>query len=512
MEELNKYQTDNKRIAKNTLYLYLRMLMVLIVSLFTVRVILNSLGAEDYGINNVVGGFITMFAFLTSTLNSASLRFFSYNIGKNDQKTLSQYFTMSFWCFVLLALFIFVLAETVGLWFVANKLIIPSNRMEAAMWVYQFSILQFVLNILVIPYNSIVIAHEKMNMYAIIGVIECLLKLVVAYLIFISPFDKLKTYAVLLFLMMLIIDGYYILYGLKNFRECRIKKFWDSKIFKEIANYSGWSLFGAVSGVAREQGINILLNMFFNPIVNAARGIAFQISSQINNFVLNFYKAVQPQITKSYGAGDVNSMLSLVYRSSKFCFYLILFLSLPVLLETDYILQVWLKNVPENTALFTRLVILTAIVDSTSYPLQTSISATGRIKAYQFFIGTLLILNLPIAWLFLKLGFPPEITMYIAIVISIIAQVVRLLFVRSYVQLSIRYYFSGVIIPILLVTTLSAIIPTILHYSFESGFLRLVIVGLVSLFSTAAFIWFIGITRDERSSLRHIILKKLHRI
>lgn len=499
---------NSKRIAKNTLYLYLRMLLVMFVSLFTVRIVLNALGAEDYGISNVVGGFVTLFAFLSSTLNSASLRFFSYSIGQKNYRKLSEYFTMSFWCYVLLAFIIIVLAETIGLWFVYYKLTIPEGRLSAAIIVYQCSIFSFGYKLLTVPYNSLVIAHERMNLYAILGILECLSKLAVTYLLYISPFDKLITYTVLWTLMTIAIDSYYIIYGLKHFKESRIKRFWNRSVFKEIANYSGWSLFGAIADVIRGQGINILLNIFFNPIVNAARAIAFQVNSQINQFVLNFYKAVQPQITKSYGAGDVKGMLSLVYTSSRFCFFLILIFSLPILIETDYILTIWLKEVPENTVLFTRLVVITAIVDSTSYPLQTSISATGKIKVFQFFTGGLQLLNLPVSWIFLYCGYPPESTMYVAIAISFFAQIFRLIFVHSNVGLSIPIYFKEVVMPIVLVTSLSAIIPVYLYLGMQEGFTRLCIVGICSLLSTAVMIWSIGLTKKEKKQLSTMLLKK----
>lgn len=509
MAQESEYQINNKRIAKNTFYLYLRMLMVMVVSLFTVRVVLNALGAEDYGINNVVGGFVAMFSFLTSALNSASLRFFSYYIGKNDQEKLSGYFTMSFWCFALLASIIAFIAEPLGVWFVQNKLTIPEARMDAAMTVLHISILSFVARVLLVPFNAIVIAHERMNMFAILGVIECFLKLGVAYIIRVSPYDKLITYSVLLLLMTSAIDLFYIVYDLKSFPECRIKRYWNSVVFKEIVNFSGWSLFGAISGVIRSQGINILLNMFFNPIVNAARAIAFQVNTQINQFVLNFYKAVQPQITKSYGAGDLISMHSLVYRSSRLCYFLILLLSIPVLLETDYLLTLWLKNVPQNTVLFTRLVVLTAIIDSTSYPLQTCISATGRIKLYQIITGGLLILNLPISYAFLKMGYPPEITMYVAIGVSSIAQVSRLIFVRNYVHLSFSIYINQVLLPILIVTLLSIIPPLFLHSVMDESIIRFICVVFVSLLSTCLFVWLLGMKKGEREVISKAILSKI---
>ena len=504
------YSTSNKRIAKNTFYLYLRMLMVMVVSLFTVRVVLNALGAEDYGINNVVGGFVAMFAFLSSTLTSASLRFFAYSIGKNDQEKLSQYFTMSFWCYAILAVVIIVIAEPLGLWFVSNKMTIPAERMDAALWVFHFSVISFAVKVITVPYNSIVIAHERMNMYAILGVVECVLKLGVAYLIYISPFDKLKTYSLLMFIMLVAVDGFYFIYGLGNFQECRIRRYWSRQMFTEIANYSGWSLFGALSSVARGQGINILLNVFFNPIVNAARAIAFQVNTQISHFVLNFYKAVQPQITKSYGAGDIEGMHSLVYRSSRFCYYLIFIISLPVLLEADLILTLWLKEFPDNTVLFTRLVIITAIIDSTSYPLQTSISATGRIKYFQLITGGLLILNLPLAWIFLYYGCPPESTMYVAMGVSTVAQITRIAFAKHYINLSIHRYLHAVLSPICAVTVLSFVLPLYVHSIMPEDILRFFIVSTISIITSLTMVWLLGITKDERATLTNLVLSKLN--
>lgn len=502
-------QDNNKRIAKNTLFLYARMLIVMVVSLFTVRVTLSALGAEDYGINNVVGGVVTMFAFLTSTMISASQRFFAYELGKNNYKRLSQYFTMSFWCYVGVAVIVIILAETIGLWFVCNKLTIPANRMEAALWVYQFSIVSFAISILSIPFNSIIIARERMNIYALFGLLEAFMKLAIAYILMISPFDKLIVYSGLMCLMMSSVNAFYIVYSISHFEECRIRKYWQTSIFKEVMNYSGWSLFGAISGVLRSQGINILLNIFFNPIVNAARAIAYQVNNAINQFVMNFFKAVQPQITKYYASGEQSNFIILIYRSSRFCYFLILFLALPILIETPYILKLWLKEVPDMTILFTRLVILTAMVDSTSYSLQTSISATGKIKWFQIVTGGLLILTLPVDYIFLRLGFAPEVTMYVAIVISCIAQVTRILFAHHYNKMSISDYAKSVLSPIILVTSISIIFPYVTSLCIEEGFIRLFAVSVVSIISTVFLIYTLGITSSERKALSSLLLNKL---
>lgn len=502
--------SNNKRIAKNTLYLYVRMLIVMAVSLFTVRVTLQALGTEDYGINNVVGGVVTMFTFLTSTMVSASQRFFAYALGKKDYKQLSNYFTMSMWCYQGLAILIIILAETIGLWFVKTQLTIPDSRITAAMWVYQFSIVSFAFSILSIPYNSIIIAREKMNVYALLGLAEAFLKLGIAYLLMISPFDKLILYSGLMCLMMSSIYVFYIIYGTIKFEECRLKRFWDKSIFAEVMNYSGWSLFGAISGVLRSQGINILLNIYFGPVVNAARAIAYQVNNAINQFVLNFYKAVQPQITKYYAASAKDDFMKLVFRSSRCCFYMILILSLPFLIEMPFILELWLKDVPENTILFTRLVIITAIIDSTAYPLQTAISATGRIKWFQIITGGLLLLNLPISWMFLHWGYPAEFTMYVSIALSIVSQLSRIIISNRSVELSYYRYIKEVLLPISIVGGLSVI--TMLGIkNLGYGTINPLFIMMFSVFISSVLALYIGIPKTERELLFNIVKSKLLR-
>lgn len=504
-----KISSNNKRILKNTVFLYARMLIVMVVSLFTVRVVLNVLGAEDYGINNVVGGVVTMFAFLTSTMISASQRFFAYSLGRKDDVMLSNYFSMSFWCYVGLILIIVILSETVGLWFVLNKLTIPEGRMTAALWVYQFAILSFAANVIAIPYNSILIAREQMNVYAIVGLIEVIAKLGVAYLLYIASFDKLVSYSFLMFITTLGISLFYVLYGTKHYKECRIRPYWDKSVFKEVLSYSGWSLFGAISGVFRSQGINILLNVFFNPVVNAARAIAFQVNNAINQFVLNFYKAVQPQITKYYASSDKSELMKLIFRSSRYCYYLILLLSLPILLEMPFILGLWLKEVPEYTILFTRLVIITAIVDSTAYPLQTATAATGNIKWFQIVTGGLLIMNLPVSWFLLKLGYPAETTMYVAIAIAIISQVSRIIFTKYLIDMPIVEYVKAVLVPMFFVSII-AVIPILLtRYFLCESILSSIFVILGSVLWSAITAYFIGIPSAERNVINKILISKI---
>lgn len=497
---------NNIRIAKNSLFLYLRMLIVMGVSLFTVRVVLNVLGTEDFGIHNVVAGVVTMLSFLTSTMTSATQRFFAYALGLEDEKKVTEYFTTSFWCYVLMAFIILFLAETVGLWFVYSYLNIPSSRFTAALWVYQFSIFSFLFSVLSIPYNSLIVAREKMNIYAYLGLIEVFFKLGLVYLLQILDFDKLIAYAVLLLLTAVSICSFYVIYCNSKFKECKIQGFGNKSIFFEILKYSGWSLFGAVSGIFRSQGINILLNIFFNPMVNAARAIAFQVNNAINQFVLNFFKAVQPQITKYYASDDSIELNKLIIRSSRYCTYLILAIALPLLFEMPYVLNLWLVDVPEYAVLFTRLVVINAIIDSMAYPLQSAISATGNIKWFQIVTGGLLNLNLPISLLFLWYGFPPEVTMYVSIAISIISQILRVLFTNYQIGINIPIYIEKVLLRIVLVLMFSLILIVLFKQLATSVY---PILSMVFCFSIVCVVTFsVGIPSVERKKIINLISSK----
>lgn len=502
---------NNKRIAKNTFFLYIRNIIIMGVSLFTVRIVLNTLGAEDYGIQNVVGGIVVMLSFFTSTMVSASMRFFAFELGRKDYRRLNQFFNLTIITYLGFGIIVLLIAETVGLWFLKTQLVIPANRMSAAMWVYQFSVASFIFQMFVVPYNSIIIAREKMDIYAYVSIAEAILKLLIVYLLLVLDGDKLKIYSVLLFSVVLIISLFYIIYCTRKYKETKLSLFWDLSMFKELISYSGWSLFGALSGVARGQGINILLNVFFNPIVNAARAIAFQINSAINLFVTNFYQAVRPQITKQYAAGERDEMMKLVFRSSTFSFFLVLIFAMPILIETPYILKLWLNEVPEFTVLFTRLVIITTMIQSLSYSFNTAISATGKIKWYQIIVGGLQVLNLPISYVFLKLNYPPQITMYITIAVAILSQTIRVLFMIKMHNMLISVYLEDVILKVISVTILSWIIPYWINTIMSEGLVRLISVTFASILIFVVIVYFIGITNIERRLLKNFVRQKISR-
>jgi O-antigen/teichoic acid export membrane protein len=490
--------SNNKRIAKNTMMLYIRMLLTMAVTLYTSRVVLNTLGVEDFGIYNVVGGFVAMFGVLNSAMASATQRFLSFEIGRKDNIQLHNVFSMSVNIHFIIAFFIFIFGETVGLWFVNTKLTIPPERMLAAQWVYQFSIFALMVNMVSVPYNAIIIAHERMNVFAWVSIAEVSLKLLIVFMLQWFGFDKLKLYALLMFGVSLFIRLIYGIYCNQKFKESKFRYYWDKPLFKILMSYAGWNLWGNAAGTLRGQGVNILLNIFFGPFINAASAISYQVSGAMNLFVVNFQMAMNPQIIKSYASEDLKYMHQLIYQGAKYSFFLLFTLTLPILFETKYILKLWLNIVPEYTAVFTQLVIINVLIDSISGPLMTAAQASGKIKLYQSVVGGLLVLNLPISYLFLKMGLTPEVTLYVSIGISIIALYARLKIISPLVNLNIFDFFKTVIMRIIPVVLVAFILPVLVCLSFEESFLRLLLTCLASILSALITIYYIGLGRAEQ--------------
>jgi len=503
---------NNKRIVKNTLFLYFRMILILAVSLYTVRVILETLGVVDYGIFNVVGGIVTMFAFLSGTMASASQRFFAFELGRKDNDRLKKIFSITIVIYLVLGIIIFILAETIGLWFLYTQMTIPESRIDAALWVYQFSIFSFMMTMLTVPYNASIIAHERMNVYAYISIVEVILKLLVVFLLVFLSFDKLKLYAILTFSVTTLITLIYRIYCLKKFEECRFSFYWDTDLFKEIVSYSSWNLFGSLAAVFKNQGINILLNIFFDPIVNAARGIAFQVNNSINQFVINFSTAVNPQITKYYAVGQKEKMIRLVFQSSKLSYFLLFIISMPVLSETEFILSLWLKEVPTHTVLFTRLIIINTLIDSISMPLVTSALASGKIKKYQVIVGGVMMLNIPVSYIFLYFGYPPQVTMYVSIIIAIINLISRLLMLKNMILFPIKGFIFKVISRILFSSIVAYILPFCLIFYMQDGLERFIIVFIIGIITTTISIYLLGLSNNEKELIKSILYSKLKKI
>ncbi len=490
---------NNKRIAKNTLLLYFRMLFMMVVSLYTSRVILNALGVEDYGIYNVVGGVVAMFSVISGSLSAAISRFITYELGKGDQSKLNKIFSASVTIQMLLSLIIVILIETVGVWFLNNKMVIPEARMTAANWVLQLSIVSFVLGLLSVPYNAAIIAHEKMSAFAYISILEAMGKLAIALLIVVSPIDRLIFFAILTCAVGIIVRFTYGHYCQKHFAECTYHFHWDKDILKQMFGFAGWNFIGAASAVLRDQGGNIVINLFHGPAVNAARGIAMSVNTAVTGFVTNFMTALNPQITKSYASGDHVYMMTLIFQGARLSFYMLLLLSLPILVNTHYILVLWLKLVPEHAVLFVQLMLVFAMSESISNPLVTAMLATGRIRNYQIVVGGLQMMNLPISYVCLRLGCMPECVLIVAIVISQCCLATRLYMLRGMIGLSSIRYMKNVYLNVLGVAVLSAIIPSFLSRYMQESFLSFVAISLVALASTFAVEFYVGCNKKERA-------------
>lgn len=488
--------------------LYFRMLLTMAVSLYTVRVVLDTLGAVDYGIFNVVGGIVTMFSFLSNSMAVASQRFFAFELGTGNNDRLKKIFSMTMSIYILMSVVIFILAETLGTWFLIHKMIIPPERMQAAHWVFQFSILSFLMTMFAIPYNAAIIAHERMNIYAWGSIIEVVLKLLIVYLLVVFSFDKLQLYAILIFSVTSIVTLVYRNYCKRKFRECRFSFYWETSLFKEITSYSGWNLFGALASVFNNQGANIILNIFFGPIVNTAKAISYQISNAINMFVQNFMTAARPQIIKYYAEHEKEKMLTLVFQSSKFSFLLLFILTMPVLLETDFILDIWLKEIPRYVVLFTRLVILIALIDALSHPLMAAAQATGKIQKYTLVVGGTMLLNLPTSYLFLRIDYPPQTIFFLGIINSLICLILRLILLKGMIRFPIMNYVRKVIAPLIVTTIIAYCVPVLLRFHSDyTGICRFLLIGLAGLVSSLVASFVFAFSKSER----HFIIQALNK-
>jgi len=470
----------------------------MLVSLYTVRVLLNTLGVIDFGLYNVIGGIVVMFSFLSNTMATASQRFFSFELGRNDILKLKQTFSLTVTIYFIISLLVFLLAETIGLWFLNNQMLIPPERMGAANWIYQFSILSFIVTIMTIPYNAAIIARENMAVYAYVSIIEVVLKLTVVYLLLIFSVDKLKLYAFLIFCTTCVISYIYLTICKRKYEECQFRFYFNKDLFNTLINFSGWNLLGTISGIANNQGNNILINIFFGPQINAARAIAFQINMAVTSFSSNFFTAVRPQLIKSYAENNMNYLLNLFYMSSKLSYFLLLFFCLPVMVEVQFILNLWLINVTDYMVIFTRLIIIYTMILSLQNPITTLVHATGQIKKYHIIVELITLLCLPISYIFLKLGYPAEYTMYISILVFTFAHFVRLWILKGLMKISIVDYIKR-IISILIMVTLISLLPLIaIKAQLEYGFLRFIIVVIASILGVTINCFFIGLSRMER--------------
>ena len=498
---------NTKRIAKNTAFLYMRMLLLMGVAFYTSRVVLNALGVEDYGIYNVVGGVVAMFSFLTGTFTSATQRFLNYEMGLGNQQRLHEIFSMSITLNVIIAVLIIGVSEIVGIWFINHKLVIPPDRLVAAHWVFQFSLLAMAVTIVSTPYNALIIAHERMDIFAYISIVEALLKLGIAVVIFFCGGDKLIVYAFLILLVALIVRLIYSFYCKRKFPECRYKFYWDRKLFCEMGSFAGWNMYGNFAFVVVTQGLNMLLNMFFGPAVNASRAIAVQVQTAIQGFATNFTMAVNPQITQYYAQRKMNEMFNLVCFSSKCAFFLLLILIVPVLLETEMLLKLWLKQVPAYSVIFVRLILIRLLLTIIVNPLHTSIHATGKMKFYQLLTGSLTLLNIPVSYLLLCLGMEPTTVFLVDIVICFLMLFALLYVLHREMKFPFLLFMRKVwfvILKVSVVIGLCAFLVGMVHwsYSYVEAFVKMFLMVCVAFVA----VWFLGMTCYERLVIKKYIV------
>ena len=494
-----------RRIAKNTMMLYVRMFVLMLVGLYTSRVVLNALGETDYGVYSVVGGVVAMFSMISGALNSAVSRFITFELGKNNPERLNRVYCTSVNIQLILALIIVLLAEPIGLWFIENKMTIDPARIPAATWVLHFSLLAFVINLMSVPQMASITAHEKMSAYAYIGILDGLLRLGVAFMIVSAPFDRLVYYAMLMAGVVLIVRLTYGIYCRIHFPECRYRFVFDRPLVKEMFAFAGWNFIGVTSGVLRDHGGNILVNLFAGPVVNAARGVAVQLNGAVQSFVTNFMTAVNPQITKSYAAGDYKYVFALIGKSSRMSFYLLSLMAIPIIFNADLLLQIWLKEVPEHTTLFVQLFLMFALSESLSLPLITAMLATGRIRNYQLVVGGIQLLNLPVSYIFLKMGAIPEITVVVAIALSHVCLFARLIMFSRASGFSVPGFVREVYVNAMKVAVSAAAIPLVMTFVLPEGLWWSVLHLGVSLLWTAGVIFFVGCGKDDRAFLLEFI-------
>lgn len=504
---------NNKRVAKNTAFLYLRTMLVMAISIFTSRIILDALGVDDYGIYNAVGGFVAMFSMLSGTLIAASQRFIAFELGKSNPE-IKKVFSTTVSVHLLLSVIIFILLETVGLWFLNYKMNIAIERMTAANWVFQCSVLTFCANIISIPYNAAIIAYEKMSAFAYISIFEAVAKLGCVYALYAIVFDSLIVYAIFMMLIAIMLCFIYGIYCNRKFPLCRYDFSFDKKIFCEILGFSGWNFIGSVAANLNGHGINILTNLFFGVTLNAARGVASQIDHAINTFVNNFLMAITPQITKSYAAHDFAYINRIIIAGTKYSFFLLCFISLPVCLNTEYVLGAWLKKVPEFTADFVRLAILYSMCQTLSQCLYRTMLASGNIKKYQIIVGSLSILAFPTAYMFFYFDLPATWGYWSMIIFSIICLLARLWLINEILpDFSTRKFCYEAILPIVYSVTPVILVTSYLHKQVENvNVLTFVGESIECVVLTILSVWALGLTQIERQKCFMVLRNKLNRL
>jgi O-antigen/teichoic acid export membrane protein len=500
--------SNTVRIAKNTLMLYFRQILIMLVSLYTVRAVLNTLGVEDYGIYNVIAGVVVLFSFLNGAMASATQRFLNYALGQNNIEEARNIYSLSFILYVFISLLIIILAETAGLWFLQTKLNIPAGRKDAAFAAYQCSIAAAVIGLLRTPYHATIIAYEKMSFFALVSIVESLLKLGTAFLLATIHFDSLIVYAFLTFASGIIIFVIYKLYCNKTFETAHFRYCRDKTLLRRLASFSGWSIFGGIAYIGRAQGTNILINIFTDVRTNAAMAVATQVNTAVYSFVANFQTAFNPQIIKSYAAENLVYFKNLLIQASKISFYLLFIFFLPIYVNAEFIIKLWLKNAPEYTVIFIRLILILSLIDAVSGPLWMSVQATGNIKKYQIVVSCFILANLPVSLLFLTYRFSPDWVLLIRIFLESAKLLWLVFYLQKKINFPIRILFTDVFVPIAVISIISGS-ATIYMYCLFSGIARFLITCSVSVICSSLLIYFIGLHGNERYFIKQKITNLL---
>lgn len=511
MESMSK-TSNNKRIAKNTLMLYIRMVLLMLVNLYTSRIVLQVLGVEDYGLYSIVGAVVIFLGFINISMASASQRFLSYYQGKGVFEELSSAFNSIQVVQFIISVLIFVLGETIGVIYIEYFLNVDPAKLSAAHIVYQFSLFSFIIKTLTVPYNASIIANERMNIFALYSIIEALLQLVVVFVLQTVVDNKLVVYALMMFLSVFIVQMCYRIYCLRNFKECKFRRNWSKAVVKDVFFYSGWNLLGSLSSVAIDQGINMILNSFFGVVVNAARGIAFQVSGAVASLSGNFQQALNPQIVKTFAEQEFVMMHALVIKGTRFCFYLLLLLSIPVIFNMHYLLELWLGAVPDYTETFCKLVLINSLINAFSGSLMMGALATGKIKTYQLVVASINLFNIPASILCLYFYRDPYVTVYVMIALSIIAFVARLILSGRMIGMSISLFLKRAVMPSVVVLLLSVTWSVVVDFFINDFNLWQVIARIIlSVIGTVLFIAIVGVSKNERYMVLDAIKQKIKR-
>lgn len=503
---------NNKRIAKNTLLLYIRLFVTMVIGLFTSRVILSTLGVTDYGVNNVVAGFVAMFSMFTNSLSAAISRFLTFNLGKGDAEKLKTVFSTSVNIMIAMAIIVTIVAEIFGLWFLNSKLNIPADRMYAANWVFHFSVITFAVNLISIPYNASIIAHEKMDVFAYISILEVVLKLAVVYMLYISPLDKLITYSFLLLLASVFIRIVYGIYCSRKLEECCYSMVFDRTLLKEMGGFAGWNMLGTACTMFNTQGVNILMNLFFGVVTNAARGIVNQVESVIVQFVSNFTTALNPQVTKSYASGNLDYMHSLVYKGTKFSYYLILIMALPFMFEAEFVLKLWLGEYPEEAPLFLRLAIIATMVDRLGNTTAVAAWATGNIKKYYIIVSATIIFVFPLTYIAYKIGAPAYVAYLIFIIFYFVIMWQKVFILKGLTGFQPKEFLKNVMYPITITTIMAILIPLLTAHYLADNVVGSILQIIISVMSSIVAIYLFGLTKGEKALMMDTIQSRIKRI